>query len=615
MGAQEQVSGMVPAKEASLLAEVLQRAERREAEREAVRECLASWLSDEEDSSDFAEAIREAEDAQEERWLREDAEDAKPTRRGKPKSKKDNLPREGWTVGEVLVSDSRYEVRRTESGYRIASRVVGSPTREVREVPFGRFSPRDLLPPEKVRKNRPPTREARVHATCAKIRIEGRLPAEVRGHVPSYPREITVAVRAPRTRREYAIMRYSPTESARRHRDAILSLATGPIRRTCARVASTITSQTGSFTRAVSTDSLTSRERFAEDLRNARGPATHIRGSHSRAGQARQSRKAFGEDAEPPRHIERTPIREEGGEVLVALRGEDGSPKRALSDRGRIVGWRVEESPSESRRSLRVDIPSDCAEDVFAQVLARIASLRGVAIPCYGCPRRFPVARFLREAAQRDLSREQREVLADLRSRYDNGEVTEACPILWTRLGEKPPYRAGTSLPYGEEGDSVIAQHGRRRGERIHLLCRMKANATRYAWEAAFRYAFEAARRGTFADVRQDAEGEEIAGWEDTDLVFDEVFAYPSASLSDSPEAIVLDGIARGECLSSLVATLRESEAKATRGARLERVLRFAAEAGYWPSGAQVARALGIPERMAQRDLVRLRAFLSRVAR
>lgn len=400
------------------------------------------------------------------------------------------------------------------------------------------------------------------------------------------------------TRTHDARQRPGSTEAGRRHRDAILSFAAQDIERTCRKRARQITSQTGSFTAAPDLDSdpLTSLDAFQRALRQAKGPATYVRGGHSKAAQAPESHKAFTAGA-PPRHIEREPIREPG----VVLAKVDGQARP--SDRGKVVGWRERESQVETRRSLQVDTPNDLADDVYAQVLAELASLRGRAIPCHNCPRRFPFKAFLREAEERKLQPEQEEALRLLDAAHRNGDLDEACPVLWRALGESIPWRAGDELPYGIDADTIRARRGKRAGQEISLRCRMRALAAQYAWRAAIRYAYAAARRGRFTDERQDSEGNLIDPWEATDEAFEQ-----------SPEKLVVEQTARAEYLEYLVREVRKLCRTVSRGARMEKVLRLTAAEGEFPSGAEVAKRLGMPERSAQELLSSLKAFLSRIA-
>ena len=230
------------------------------------------------------------------------------------------------------------------------------------------------------------------------------------------------------TRTHDARQRPGSTEAGRRHRDAILSFAAQDIERTCRKRARQITSQTGSFTAAPDLDSdpLTSLDAFQRALRQAKGPTTYVRGGHSKAAQAPESHKAFMAGA-PPKHVEREAIREPG--TVLAKVGGQPTP----SDRGKVIGWRERESQVETRRSLQVDTPNDLADDVYAQVLAELASLRGRAIPCHNCPRRFPFS--LLEGG-RGGSCNPAGGSSPLFAAHRNGELIEACPILWRALGE-----------------------------------------------------------------------------------------------------------------------------------------------------------------------------------
>ena len=103
------------------------------------------------------------------------------------------------------------------------------------------------------------------------------------------------------TRTHDARQRPGSTEAGRRHRDAVLSFASRDIEATCRKRARQITSQVGSFTAAPDLDSdpLTSLDAFQRALRQAKGPASYVRGGHSRAAQAPESHKAFTAGAPP----------------------------------------------------------------------------------------------------------------------------------------------------------------------------------------------------------------------------------------------------------------------------------------------------------------------------
>jgi hypothetical protein len=135
----------------------------------------------------------------------------------------------------------------------------------------------------------------------------------------------------------------------------------------------------------------------------------------------------------------------------------------------------------------------------------------------------------------------------------------------------------------------------------------MRALAAQYSWRAAIRYAYSAARRGAFTGERQDSEGEMIPEWSEASLAFSEGGA-------PSPEDMIVEQAARSERLEYLVEEIRKLCRTVTRGARMEKVLRLTAAEGEFPSGTEVAKRLGMPERSAQELLSSLKAFLSRIA-
>ena len=147
------------------------------------------------------------------------------------------------------------------------------------------------------------------------------------------------------------------------------------------------------------------------------------------------------------------------------------------------------------------------------------------------------------------------------------------------------------------------ARRGTHAGEVITLRCRMRSLAAQYSWRAAIRYAYAAARRGRFTDERQDSEGNLIDPWEATDEAFEQ-----------SPEKLVVEQTARAEYLEYLVREVRKLCRTVSRGARMEKVLRLTAAEGEFPSGAEIAKRLQMPERSAQELLSSLKAFLSRIA-
>lgn len=456
-----------------------------------------------------------------------------------------------------------------------------------------------------------------------------------------------------RHRRDAMPVRANATEPGRRHRDSILSLANGPVRSTCNKVARILPSATGSFTVAVEVDALESREKFRRDLRAAKGSGSYVRGSHSKAGNTGSPISTMRDGFEPAKVESRTAITEPGS-VIATVDGpwselptsdgrvsyrvdEEGTriavgPTPIASDRGRTVGYMVEEGKVEPKRSLRVDVPNDCADDVFAEVVADIAGLKGRAIPCANCSRRFPFRSFVEEVAKHDLTREQRAILRDLVSAFRSGMITDACPTLWYTVGMKPPFVEEESdeegnptnteevycAPYGVRADSVTARHGTRKGEEVFLRCRMRSLAKKYAYRAALRFAYASAKFGNFADARQDTDGEEIADWSATDLAFDEEFAFAGSGFADreyveyrSPEEVICERAERSEYVEKVVANLRATCRTVSRGARLEKVLRIVADGRSWPTGSEVAQVLGVPERTARQDLIDLKTFVA----
>jgi len=94
-----------------------------------------------------------------------------------------------------------------------------------------------------------------------------------------------------------------------------------------------------------------------------------------------------------------------------------------------------------------------------------------------------------------------------------------------------------------------------------------------------------------------------IAPWEHSEEAFEQ-----------SPEEIIVEQATKAEYLEHLVREVRELCRTTTRGARMEKVLRMTAEEGEFPSGAELAKRLQMPERSAQELLSSLKAFLSRIA-
>ena len=258
-------------------------------------------------------------------------------------------------------------------------------------------------------------------------------------------------------RREVMPITANVTEAGRRHRDSILSLARDGVERTCQKRARILPSQTGSFTVAVEANALESREKFRLALRMAKGAASYVRGSKSKAGQGSPAITTMRDGFEPPIHVDRVAITQEGMALASRLTpdsdlpanewlasrnkaGEVIAPTPVEAEDTQVAGYISQESYPEAKRSLRVEVPNDCGEDVTAEVIADLAGLRGRAIPCHLCTRRYSFARFVEQVEAKIESPEQEVALAGLQVAYSAGAITEACPALFAVVGLDAPF-------------------------------------------------------------------------------------------------------------------------------------------------------------------------------
>jgi DNA-binding transcriptional ArsR family regulator len=325
---------------------------------------------------------------------------------------------------------------------------------------------------------------------------------------------------------------------SREHRDAILSLAPAPFRKTAYKRAYMLKFQTGSFTVSPEHkpegffDFLSSREAFLEAVKASASLSSAARGNHKSKAEA-----STWEDFSPD------------------------SPKKA---------------------SLSVEIPSDLPEDVEAEVrkmLLRQGAQDIGALPCHECNRRFNFEDFRKEAEERIVQPEQVEALRKLEAAFRAGELQEACPVLWYALGEAPPYREREDgSPYG----NTIEEY----------RCGLHGLASKYAWKASFRILYERARSALFADSRQGKWGEEIEAWEARQ-------AEEGASESPSPEEIIVEALCEEEVYAGLRARIKASTSRKPFADSLCKLLGFAREYGEMPSGAQAAKLGKVSESRA----------------